>query len=328
MNYDVSVIIPVYNTEKFLGQCIDSIIHQKGVSIEIVIVDDGSTDNSMTLCREYASSFENIRIFSQENQGPSKARELGLLKSRAPYVLFMDSDDYIAENSICRIMDRVKQQDTDIYQFNFAFVDEKGVFIKQTNLQPEVVVGKLACTQHFIKDENVSQCLVNKIFKKEIFRDVGFSDFRYSEDFYLMSMVAANSRKIVTESDLIYSYRQHPSSAVHRPFSTTRLDAVRAGKTLFLHYEKENPALSKYAARYIVRVSMDLAIKAYISEMDRDIKIECCRVLIEYYNYFYRSPASPLSRQGIKMRLFRIWPKFVLFIYSARKILHNLREIS
>ncbi len=327
MNYDVSVIIPVYNTEKFLGQCIDSIIHQKGVSIEIVIVDDGSTDNSMTLCREYASSFENIRIFSQENQGPSKARALGLLKSRAPYVLFMDSDDYIAENSICRIMDRVKQQNTDIYQFNFAFVDEKGVFIKQTNLQPEVVVGELACTQHFIKDENVSQCLFNKIFKKEIFQGIIFPDFRYSEDFYLMSMLAANTRKIVTESDLLYFYRQHSSSAVHHPFSLLRLDAIRAGKALFLHYEKENPALSKYAARYIAQVSMDLAIKAYLSEMDRDIKAESCRLLIEYYNYFYPSPENKLGKLGLKMRLFRAWPGFILFIYSVRKILHNPRGV-
>ena len=91
----VSVIIPVYNVEKYLRECLDSVVNQTLKEIEIILIDDGSTDNSLKICREYEEKDSRVRVYTQKNQGQSEARNNGLKHLKAPYVAFIDSDDYV-----------------------------------------------------------------------------------------------------------------------------------------------------------------------------------------------------------------------------------------
>lgn len=127
----LSIIVPVYNVEKYLCVCVDSLLKQD-ISIddyEIILVDDGSTDNSGTICDEYAEKNGNIRVIHQVNSGLSAARNRGLELAEGQYIMFVDSDDFLEQNIYCDLITQIKEENLDILRFNYENVDENGKII-------------------------------------------------------------------------------------------------------------------------------------------------------------------------------------------------------
>ena len=110
----VSVIIPIYNSEKYLHECLDSVINQTYKDIEIILVDDGSTDKSSSICDEYAKKDERIKVFHTSNNGPSHARNIGIDNATGEYIVFQDSDDYIELNMIEDTVKEALKSDSDL----------------------------------------------------------------------------------------------------------------------------------------------------------------------------------------------------------------------
>lgn len=128
----VSIIIPVYNVEAYLSQCIESVINQTYKNLEIILVDDGSTDNSGMICDEYALKDDRIKVIHKENAGQSSARNIGINQSNGSFIYCLDSDDYITENAIEMLFNKAKSEDADIVFFEaFSFCDS-GELSKQT----------------------------------------------------------------------------------------------------------------------------------------------------------------------------------------------------
>ena len=130
MNIKYSIIIPVYNSETTLERCLNSLISQLKKNIEIILVDDGSLDSSLTICRNYAALYSNITVITQENGGVSKARNRGLDEAKGEYILFVDSDDYVSANYIEAINLMVEKTDSDLYQFSYTIISLKGEHIR------------------------------------------------------------------------------------------------------------------------------------------------------------------------------------------------------
>ena len=105
----VSIIVPVYNTEKYLSKCLDSLIKQTYKNLEIILIDDSSTDNSIAICKDYQKKDERIKIYQKENGGPASARNYGLEKARGEYILFIDSDDYIDIKAVSLLIDNYSE---------------------------------------------------------------------------------------------------------------------------------------------------------------------------------------------------------------------------
>ncbi len=122
----VSIIIPIYNVEEYLRECIDSALKQTYKDIELVLVDDGSPDNCPQICDEYVALDSRVKVIHQENGGLSAARNSGLAMARGEYVYFMDSDDYIAENAIKELYDEAKEKDLEVVLFDGFVIDEGG----------------------------------------------------------------------------------------------------------------------------------------------------------------------------------------------------------
>ena len=122
----VSIIIPVYNTEIFLDKCIKSVIGQTYNNIEIIIVNDGSTDNSIKIIKKYANNDKRIMLINQSNQGVSKARNEGIKKAKGKYILFVDGDDYIEPNAVELSLQRIKEYNVDVIKFNVNIYDKDG----------------------------------------------------------------------------------------------------------------------------------------------------------------------------------------------------------
>ena len=123
---DISVIIPVYNVEQYLKRCVDSVIHQENVSLEIILVDDGSTDSSGNICDDYAANHPNIKSLHITNSGPSTAKNVGYDMASGTYVAFIDSDDEIKPDMFCTMIQSGYRHDADIVCCNYIQVDEVG----------------------------------------------------------------------------------------------------------------------------------------------------------------------------------------------------------
>lgn len=125
----ISFIVPVYNGEQYINKCVNSILNQTNRNFEIIIIDDGSNDNSLEICREYEKIYNNIYVYTQINQGVSVARNNGLKNSKGEWIAFVDVDDQIAPNYIESVLYYINEKKYDLIQFDF-FINEKEYEIK------------------------------------------------------------------------------------------------------------------------------------------------------------------------------------------------------
>ena len=163
-----SVIIPVYNSEKTIKRCIESITSQKRTDVEIIIVNDGSTDMSENFCKELQNEYNNIIYIHKENGGVSSARNSGLSVARGKYVMFVDSDDYV-DSKCFEILDSYTKSDADFYQFGFSIV-ANGI-AKETQVWSERHVNTLNEKESFIGESvvtrSINSCLA-KLYRRKI----------------------------------------------------------------------------------------------------------------------------------------------------------------
>ena len=120
----ISIIIPVYNVERYLPVCLESIVQQSMDDYEVILVDDGSTDSSGPICNEYADRHPQFRVIHQQNQGISAARNAGVVESKGKYLLFLDSDDFLVPNSLSKLLELANKNDLDVLGFNLIYVAE------------------------------------------------------------------------------------------------------------------------------------------------------------------------------------------------------------
>lgn len=143
----ISVVIPVYNVEKYLRQAVDSIINQSYKNLEIILVDDGSSDNCGTICDEYKNKFGNVKVIHKENAGLGMARNSGIEIATGEYVYFHDSDDYIAEDEVEKLYNAIKKHGVDVAITGFTSVDDSGNILKIRKYKEEVFLGDKARTE-------------------------------------------------------------------------------------------------------------------------------------------------------------------------------------
>ena len=218
----VSVIVPVYNVEKYLEQCLNSIINQTYKNIEIIIVNDGSTDNSLDIIERFRNKNKNksIKVISQENKGISEARNTGLKNAVGEFILFVDSDDYLELNCIARSVETIINDRSEIVIFNYTKVFNGGIvgnnyslgIIQETN---EVKPGTFFCE---LMLKNILQGYAwNKLFKRiRLLEDeFSFESGRLVEDYYPIFKVLSTSKRISYLEESLYNYRQRDNSLVN-----------------------------------------------------------------------------------------------------------------
>lgn len=206
----ISVIIPVYNVEKYLAECLTSVVNQTFKDIEIICVNDGSTDNSPKILEEFAQKDSRIKIINQENQGMSCARNAGLAVATGEYITFVDSDDYISTDLYA---DMQKYLPAELICFNAKIFPMSEKYRALQNYIQCKFEGEQPITEKIIKQTNIH--IWNKIFKTSVIREnnIKFPDGLYFEDFPFMFeyLYSINTAKFVTGKGY-YFYRQQPNS--------------------------------------------------------------------------------------------------------------------
>lgn len=216
-SFDVSIIIPVYNVEKYIKKCLDSVFDQENSTIQVIIVNDGSTDNSYKIIETYLKLHQNIVYIQQENQGLSMARNNGLKFALGEYVMFLDSDDYIEKNSVYKIYNKANQMNLDILIFGYrkVFDDiENNSFDMVNNIFEEnkIYTGDLVSQRMLTGDIKGYTC--DKLFKHEYLKNknLKFEPNIYIEDYFPIFKIIYNCQKIGFSKDVFYNYRQREDS--------------------------------------------------------------------------------------------------------------------
>jgi len=209
MDIKISVIVPVYNTEKYLRQCIESILSQSFADFEFILVDDGSTDSSLAICREYEAKDRRIRVIHQENRGVCAARNAGMDASNGEFLTFVDADDYLTRDALEHMIKGI-ERGGDIALGNVVKI-RRGVFRQQTDWEGGTVD---------ITDSMPQMALWGYCFRREILdrSKVRFIEgLAYSEDRIFLYELALFCRSITFIPQDVYIYRSNEYSVTHNP---------------------------------------------------------------------------------------------------------------
>lgn len=231
MNITLSVIVPMYNVENYIDDCIQSILNQTLKEIEIIIIDDGSTDSSYLKALIYQKeNDEKIKLFKQDNKGQASARNFGLLKARGKYIAFVDSDDFIDKDMFLTMTLEAEESELDIVQCNylnwFGKNSADNFKYEYQNVDSEIHEGR----KYYNFDPSLSPC--DKVFKKQFLDEIEFSfeEGRYAEDALEISKAFYFAKKVKYIDAIFYYYRRNS-------FNSTR-NSIDLNKSIKLGIDK------------------------------------------------------------------------------------------
>lgn len=254
----ISIIVPIYNTEKYLSKCINSILQQTYQDFELILIDDGSTDNSLTICKKYSEKDERIKVLHKENGGQGSARNLGLSVFRGDYVTFIDSDDWIDSRLLYVLLNNLISTNADI---SCCAVYSNENESDKKNSSELVVKDNAEAMMAFVRNQGCfNHSPVGKLFTRKAIKEMQFVELSGFEDAGSIFQAFIKSDTIVGQEISLYFYYQRENSTMHRKFSEKdfdRVKAYRAMETGLLHCDKYGEAAkivteSKVGAIYYV----------------------------------------------------------------------------
>ncbi len=209
-----SIIVPVYNVENYLKKCIDSILIQEEKDFELILIDDGSNDNSGNICDEYANNDNRIKVIHNTNQGPSMARNAGLDICTGSYITFVDSDDYIEKDYLSKMIKKAEENNADVVICGFKQIFNHQIEIH--TVKEEKKIDKNEYTEGLLIQRGYGLCRC-KLYKKEIINNTRFkSELIVGEDTFFNLNISKKLEKCIYIKDVLYNYNVNPESLVRK----------------------------------------------------------------------------------------------------------------
>ena len=299
----LSVIVPIYNVEKYLPKCLDSLVNQTLKDIEIIIVNDASPDNSKKIIEKYLKKYKNIKYFEKENGGQGSARNLGLKHAKGKYIAYVDSDDYIELDMFEKMYNKAVEDNSDVVICGHNLVDlnynvvDKYLPVITGNIKEDILLGNMA--------------VWNKIYKKDII-DIDFREKLWYEDIDFTAKLLLGNKKISFVNEALYNYLLRPGSTMNNKNAKRNLELLSAftsmkkyfkGKKLYKKVYEDIEFLAIYHI-YIMGITRLIRIDIPSKEKNEYIK-----EYIKYMNIEY-----PDFKKS----------KYIKYIPKNRKIIYHL----
>ena len=239
----VSVIVPIYNVESYLKKCITSICCQTYKDIEIILINDGSTDKSGEICREMTEKDSRIRLIEQSNKGLSAARNAGLDIARGEYIAFVDSDDYIRPIMIETMLRIIGNHD--MAMCRYSKTDLLSFYKRSREWKDDVWNMDTFWTSYY--NGYREECVVawNKLYKASVFQDYRFSEGRIHEDEFMINHIMQGNRTIALCDSTLYYYIQHPGSIMTNKIKNMDFPAAMEERIKIFHSQKRETLAQK-----------------------------------------------------------------------------------
>ena len=314
----VSVIVPIYNVEKYLEKCIDSIISQTYSNIEIILINDGSTDNSESICKKYENTDRRIRYYKKENGGLSSARNYGIERAEGDYFLFIDSDDYIDNSMVKTLLTYAIKHNADIVECNYYEVinEEFHVFKQMKNkvYSSKEAIASLIC------NTGITPTAWNKLYSKKLFCKLRYAEGIYHEDEEIIIKLLSNSKKVVEIGKPLYFYIKREGSIINSKFNIKHLDAIKImeDRIELLKKIKIDPSTINLAQARLSNIYNEMYAKLSASN-DKYLKEKKYELMKKRKNQIKLVIKSPITlNKKIRAMIFYLFPKFTTKYLQGR----------
>lgn len=252
----ISIIVPVYNCEKYISNCINSILEQSFKDFELILVDDGSSDRSFEICESFAKKDNRVRAIHQPNSGVSRARNRGLDEAKGEYIGFVDGDDCVDKEMYKRLYKNLADNNADISICGIVnyFLKKNGITekVRQSQVDGFWIFSGEQALKEALQSRLYSVNPVNKLFKKKLFDRLRYPEGKISEDAFLIPVVISKAGKVVYDSKPMYYYLRRENSITTSNFSDRDWDVVEAYKNHLNMVSEKFPNLKKVAKfRYL-----------------------------------------------------------------------------
>lgn len=266
----ISVIVPAYNAEKYIGRCLDSLTGQTYKDLEIIVVDDGSKDRTGIICDQYAEKDSRIQVVHQDNRGVSQARNVGLSRATGDYIGFMDSDDYIDPKMYQSMQSRMTDG-IDVVVCNFS----EGEKIYYSGKQ-ELCFDRVTSLANLLTNSYFTCSLCSKLFRRQLLSGLSFDPkIVHNEDLLFVYLAFKKCRKLIFTPDVYYFYCQNEGSAVRSPFDKKKMGIILVHTYILEDIQKSFPTLYPLARKEFVRnniTCVQLAVASGYSDK-QDIRL-------------------------------------------------------
>ena len=327
----ISVIVPVYNVEEYLEECLESIKNQTYTNIEVILVNDGSTDGSREICERFCQKDSRFKLINQENQGQSVARNRGVKESAGEFIMFVDSDDVIKKNVLEVLLPYMKTE-VDIVECRMTRKKEEFYLNKPSKIVFEGNAKEAILNCIAIKE--VKFCPVTKLYRREIVEKVPFLEGYIYEDVFTGINYLKHMRKIVVVDYIGYYYRVRLNSTMTKSFTEKDLDIFKVGNQLIDSF-KDDEVMLPYIGYFMFYIGHGHYLKDGINKMN---------IYADLYEDFIRKAAfiakqsEEVVRKYRLLRLYLFAPKYYTTItypiykrlqnrwIAAKKVMNNLND--
>ncbi len=306
----VSIIIPIYNAENHLDKCISSASRQTHEDIEIILVNDGSTDSSEKICRSFCDKNSRIRLINCENAGVSAARNKGLDIASGSLITFIDSDDYVESDYVEYLVNLITQSNSDI-----------ACCQHEENVTPSdsfLIKGTTECLKAYLATNTIFPAVWGKIYRKELFDGIRFPEGKRFEDNYILFRLLDRCNSVMVGNLRKYYYISNNESFVNQVFSESQMQIVDVMMVQRDFIEKKYPSLTLYANALVVYAANRCLLKMADSGVYDKNAVERLKPLYKAYGKDFLKGNSSKSAKMF-YRVTRISPKLSMWFYRLTK---------
>lgn len=263
----ISVIIPVYNAGKYINRCVESVINQDYYNLEIIIINDGSTDDSFDIIQKYASEDNRIVVVNKLNSGVSDTRNAGLNKASGDLIGFIDADDYIESDMYSKLVKAMAEYEADVVACGYRQeFNEYHIDLSADNNY--VIEGTANILSNYLRQDirsGIGDGNWNKLFKKSVIMDLRYPKYAYGEDILFQEKVFENCEKIAVISDILYHYVMNDSSASNAEFKESQVSVIKMAEDILGRVLVKYPEVSEEAYAFYLSWNLVLLQRIYKS---------------------------------------------------------------
>lgn len=320
MNKLISIIVPVYKVEKYLQRCVDSILAQTYSDIEVLLIDDGSPDDSGKICDEYALKDTRVRAFHKKNGGVSSARNFGLKKAKGAFIGFVDSDDYIEKTMYETLLKNLLSEQADVSICGYYQEDKTGFFYRHWTQDDYLsLIGdeQIRC---LISNQYYTCSCWDRLFKSELLENIYFDEtVSLYEDYMFLYQVAKKSHKTVFTSQPFYYYCNTSNSASNSGFSSKTMDIVKICKLVMDDIGINFPQLLYTSKIEYTRININCCSKVIHSSTKYTTEIRELQRNVRHYILEYLFSYAAIGYKILAMCIALNWSLFEYIIKKMKK---------
>ncbi len=316
----VSVIVPVYNVQSYLPKCLDNLFIQKLGNMEVVLVNDGSTDNSSAICDEYAQKHSDTIVINKENGGLSDARNAGTMVAQGDYIYYLDSDDWLAPDAIQTLLDYAEEKCCEIVQGGFFYAYEDHLLYNNTRKHSQVLSRGEAMLE-LVKNEYVKNFAWGKLYKADIVKKHLFPKGKFYEDAYWQHLIINECNHYGIVPTPLYYYRQR-SSGISGEFSMRNLDLLKGYENRLSFTKEHYPDYTKPMVELLWNLSFSMVLMADRSKKD-DIK----KAYHQYWddlNKEYGELFKDSLSSNLYYRIVQSYPKWIPIYNFVKRVVDRM----